>query len=53
MRMLDGKGSVKSTESKTYEVMEIYGSQIHRLITIDDTCGPATPPRRKKTESGR
>src|SRR6266481_9489688 len=33
---LDGKGQVKSTETKTYEVMEIYGEQINRLIQKDD-----------------
>jgi len=27
---LDGKGQVKSTETKTYQVMEIYGEQINR-----------------------
>ena len=36
MRTLDGKGRVKSTESKTYEVMELYGSQVHRLVAKDD-----------------
>jgi hypothetical protein len=36
MHMLDGKGRVKSTGSKTFEVMEIYGSQIHRLVAKDD-----------------
>ncbi len=36
MRMLDGKGRVKSTESKTYEVMELYGSEVHRLMAKDD-----------------
>jgi hypothetical protein len=33
---LDGKGRVKSTETKTYEVMEIYGEQVNRLIEKDD-----------------
>jgi hypothetical protein len=33
---LDGKGQVKSTEVKTYEVMEIYGEQVQRLIEKDD-----------------
>jgi len=33
---LDGKGQVKSTEAKTYEVMEIYGEQVQRLIEKDD-----------------
>jgi hypothetical protein len=33
---LDGKGQVKSTELKTYEVMELYGEQVRRLIEKDD-----------------
>jgi hypothetical protein len=33
---LDGKGQVKSTESKTYEVLEIYREQVQRLIEKDD-----------------
>jgi hypothetical protein len=35
-RHLDGKGQVKSTESKTYEVMELYGDQVQKLIAKDD-----------------
>lgn len=33
---LDGKGKVKSTEIKTYEVLEVYGEQVERLIAKDD-----------------
>ena len=33
---LDGKGQVKSTEVKTYEVMELYGEQAQRLIEKND-----------------
>lgn len=33
---LDGKGQVKSSEAKTYEVMEIYGEQVQRLIEKND-----------------
>jgi len=33
---LDGKGEVKSTETKTSEIMEIYGEQVERLIAKDD-----------------
>src|ERR1700685_4055568 len=33
---LDGKGQVKSTEVKTYELMELYGEQVQRLIEKDD-----------------
>ena len=32
---LDGKGRVKSTESKTYEILEIAGDQVRRLIAKD------------------
>lgn len=35
-KKLDGKGNAKSTEIKTYEVMEIYGEQVQRLIAKDD-----------------
>jgi hypothetical protein len=33
---LDSKGQTKSTEVKTYEVMEIYGEQVNRLIEKSD-----------------
>jgi hypothetical protein len=33
---LDGKGQVKSIESKTHEIMELYGEQVERLIAKDD-----------------
>lgn len=33
---LDGKGNKKSTEIKTYEILEIYGEQVQRLIAKDD-----------------
>ncbi len=33
---LDGKGVTKSTEIKTFEVLEIYGEQVQRLIQKDD-----------------
>src|SRR3984957_1021240 len=33
---LDGKGQVKSTETKTYEVMELYGEQVQRLTEKGD-----------------
>src|SRR5258708_2568035 len=35
-KKLDGKGQVKSTEVRTYEVMAIYGEQFERLIERDD-----------------
>ena len=33
---LDGKGGIKSTESKTSEIMELYGEPVERLIAKDD-----------------
>ena len=33
---LDGKGQLKSTEIKTYEILEIDGEQVQRLIKKDD-----------------
>ncbi len=33
---LDGKGNTKSTEVKTYEILDIYGEQVRRLISKDD-----------------
>ena len=33
---LDGKGETKSAEIKTYEILEIYGEQVQRLIEKDD-----------------
>jgi hypothetical protein len=33
---LDGKGNVKSIESKTYEVLNIYGEEVDRLVAKDD-----------------
>ncbi len=36
VRRLDGKGQVKSTEVKTYDVMEIYGEQVQKLVSKDD-----------------
>ncbi len=35
-RKLDGKGQVKSAESKTHEIMELYGEPVERLIAKDD-----------------
>jgi hypothetical protein len=32
---LDGKGQTKSTEIRTYEILEIYGEQVQRLIEKD------------------
>ena len=33
---VDGKGEIKSTEAKTYEVLEVYGEQVERLIEKND-----------------
>lgn len=33
---LDGKGQIKSTETKSYEIMELYGEPLARLIEKDD-----------------
>jgi hypothetical protein len=33
---LDAKGEIKSTEIKTYDVIEIYGEQVQRLIEKND-----------------
>ncbi len=34
--MLDGHGNVKKTETRTSEVLEVYGEQVERLIEKDD-----------------
>ncbi len=36
MHRLDGKGKVKSTETETYDVMEIYGEQVQKLSAKND-----------------
>ena len=33
---LDGKGHTKSTETRTYEILNIYGEQVQKLIEKDD-----------------
>ena len=35
-KSLGGNGQVKSTEIRTYEIVEIYGEQVRRLIEKDD-----------------
>lgn len=45
---LDGKGQNKSTEVKTYEILEIYGEQVQRLIEKDDK--PLPPKEAAKEE---
>jgi hypothetical protein len=36
VKQLNGKGETKSTEIKTFDVLEIYGEQVERLIEKDD-----------------
>jgi len=45
---LDGKGQVKSTDVKTYEMMELYGEQVQRLIEKNDK--PLDPKDAAKEE---
>jgi hypothetical protein len=45
---LDGKGEVKSTETKTSEILEIYGEQVERLIAKNDK--PLSEKDAKKEE---
>lgn len=35
-KSVDGKGRTKSTKVKTYEILDIYGEQVQRLIEKDD-----------------
>jgi hypothetical protein len=44
----DGKGQVASSESKTHEVMELYGEQVERLVAKDDK--PLSSPDAAKEE---
>jgi hypothetical protein len=45
---LDGKGNTKSTEIKTYDVLEVYGEQVQRLTEKDDK--PLSPKDATKEE---
>ena len=45
---LDGKGSTKSTEIKTYDILEIYGEQVEKLIEKDDK--PLSPKEAAKED---
>ncbi len=47
-KRLDGKGNAKSTEVKTYELLEIYNEQVQRLIEKDDK--PLPPKEAEKEE---
>src|ERR1700760_249707 len=33
---LDGNGNAKSTEERTFEILQIYGEEVQRLIEKDD-----------------
>jgi len=46
---LDSKGQNKSTEVRTYEVLELYGEQVQRLIEKDDK--PLSPKDAAKEEA--
>lgn len=35
-KTLDGKGKTKSTETKTYDILEVYGEQVERLTQKND-----------------
>jgi len=45
---LDGKGNTKSTETKTYDVLEIYDEQVEKLIEKDDK--PLSPKEAAKED---
>lgn len=45
---IDGDGRIKSTEAKTYEILDIYGEQVRRLIAKDDK--PLDPKEAQKEE---
>ncbi len=45
---LDGKGQTKSTETKTSEILELYGEQVERLIAKDDKPLPEKDARKEE-----
>jgi hypothetical protein len=47
-KRLDGKGNTKSTEIKTFDVLEVYGEQVQRLTEKDDK--PLTSKEAAKEE---
>lgn len=49
-KQVDGKGKTKSTEVKTYEVLEIYGEQVQRLIEKDDKPLPEKEAAKEETK---
>ena len=47
---LDTKGQVKSSESKTFEVMELYGEQVRRLVARNDQPLSADDARKEEAK---
>lgn len=45
---LDGKGQTKSTETRTSEILEIYGEQVERLIAKDDKPLPEKDAKKEE-----
>jgi phenylpyruvate tautomerase PptA (4-oxalocrotonate tautomerase family) len=45
---LDTRGGIKSSESKTYEIMELYGEPVERLIAKDDKPLPEKDAAREE-----
>ena len=45
---LDGRGRIKSTETKTYEIMELYGEAVRRLIAKNDQPLSASDARKEE-----
>jgi hypothetical protein len=52
-RRLDGSGRVKSVESKTHEVLVLYGQPYERLIAQDDKPLPPNPERNEQRKLDR
>jgi len=48
-KRVNGKGEIKSTEVNTFEVLQVYGEQVQRLIEIDDK--PLSPKDAAKEEA--
>jgi len=47
-KQLSGDGQIKSTEIKTYEIVDIYGEQVRRLIEKDDKVLDAREAEREE-----
>jgi hypothetical protein len=45
---LDGRGQVKKVESRTWEILEIYGDQVERLMAKDDKPLPESEARKEE-----